>query len=147
MGLTWLVWAAVGCSGSPTHGDEDALGSRSNAITGRPGDEVTLAVGASVHYPAQGLTATYRRLIGDSRCPMEAVCVWEGDAEVLLEIASGVTATEQVNLHTTLNAGPRSWSAGGWTLELVRVDPFPSVNRDPDPAATLAVVKLVHSGG
>ena len=144
VGLILAAALVQACSATPT--GDDALSSRSEELAARPGEEVVLQVGATAVYASEGISVTYLRLVGDSRCPMEALCVWEGDAQVLLRIARNGAATVDASLHTHAGMGPRLWESGAWTLELVRVDPYPSVNVVPDPAKSRVALRLVPRG-
>ena len=41
---------------------------------------VELRVGESVRLPQYGYTVTFEKVAEDSRCPMDAICDWQGDA-------------------------------------------------------------------
>jgi hypothetical protein len=51
----------------------------------------------------QGLKVTFVSVRNDSRCPINARCIWEGDAEVVLRVTVGNRKPQEVILHTTLD--------------------------------------------
>ena len=65
-----------------------------------------------------------------SRCPLQAMCVWAGDASVLLEIAPWPDAlavdSRTDTLHTNLE--PRELRLDGLELALVHLDPYPEAS-------------------
>ena len=66
------------------------------------------------------LRITFRSVEADSRCPIDAVCVWAGDGAVALKIEqSGKSAV--ASLHTTLEPKKTEWS--GYTISLVSLSP------------------------
>ena len=145
--LMLLALACIGCSSTPTSvADEDGLPTRSETVAALPRLEVSLKEGETALYDAQGITVTYVRLVGDSRCPLEGICIWAGDAEALLRFRQDSSELE-VSLHPNGLMGPRRFVFGGWALELVRLDPYPSTNVTLDLAASRVVLLLVPVEG
>jgi hypothetical protein len=66
------------------------------------------------------LRLTFRSVEGDSRCPIDAICVWAGDAEIALKIEQG-SQNAVAALHTTLEPKKTEWN--GYTIALVSVAP------------------------
>jgi hypothetical protein len=114
-------------------------GSSTHALRAALGDSATIGVGETVLFEGTGVTATFVRVAGDSRCPSDVVCVWQGDGEVVLDIATDGLATRVV-LHTGLE--PRSASLAGVVVELVTLAPFP-VELSPPPEDRAYTVTLV----
>jgi hypothetical protein len=44
--------------------------------------------GEIVCIPPDGLTLKFERVTGDSRCPLDVMCVWEGRADILLRFVT-----------------------------------------------------------
>jgi hypothetical protein len=89
----------------------------------RTGDTFTLGVGDTASVAELNLWLRFSRVTDDSRCPSQGVCVWAGDAAVVLELAPLVGDSKLDTLHTTLD--PQSVPVGGAELHLVRLDPYP----------------------
>ena len=93
----------------------------------RLGDEFELLVGESAALEDVGLWVAFIGVSEDSRCPRQAMCVWAGDAAVLVETAPFPDAVEADSktdtLHTRLD--PRLLQLGAVELVLVRLDPYP----------------------
>ncbi len=53
------------------------------------GQEFSLALGQSAVIKGENLEITFEEVIGDSRCPSDVECVWEGRATYLIQIADG----------------------------------------------------------
>jgi len=91
------------------------------------GDEFQLRVGEHAALSDLGLWISFVGVVGDSRCPLKAMCVWAGDAAVLVETApfpdflSVDSRTD--TLHTHLE--PKWLDFGSFELLLVRLDPYP----------------------
>jgi len=89
------------------------------------GSQFQLAFGESVTVPDAAVWLQFTDVVADSRCPLQAQCVWAGDAAIAIEIASSLAGGDSRTdtLHTTLD--PQSAALDGYDLHLVRVDPYP----------------------
>jgi hypothetical protein len=59
----------------------------------------------------------------DSRCPMNADCIWAGDAAVAIVSSTGAGPSYADTVHTTLD--PRSVARGGYAITLIDLTPYP----------------------
>jgi hypothetical protein len=104
------------CYGSPTEPTFSQLD-----------DALELRVGVAVHVGTEGLLLAFRAVPRDSRCPADAVCVWEGDATVRLEAKLPDGAWSRIDLHTALE--PRVAEFGPYAIELLGLLPQPHSTR------------------
>ena len=119
------VCVLTGCGNSPSQPGEN-------------GEPFELRAGASV--TAQGgLTIAFDRVSSDSRCPIDANCVWAGDAVVVLKV-SHRSGGRDVELHTY----PKGSSATvqSYTIELVALAPSTQANRPIAPGDYVATLTL-----
>jgi hypothetical protein len=119
---------SAGCAGNATQPSQTPLG-----------QPFELRSGASALLDG-GLTVTFDRVASDSRCPMDALCIWAGDAIVSLSIA-GAGGSVRRELHT--NAAESEASYLGYSIKLLALAPYPRSDRQiraEDYIATLAVV-------
>lgn len=145
--LLLLSLLAGGCSGSPTaSGREGDSPESRQEVPPRAGEDVTLRVGETVVW-VEGVSVTYVKLLGDSRCPSGATCVWEGDAGVRLRVGEGPADATGVSLHTHPTMGTDRYAVGAWVVTLVDVLPHPVLEVATDPADSKVVVRLVAGGG
>jgi hypothetical protein len=102
--------------------------------TFRPGQG--LAVGA--------LTLAFAGVENDSRCPVDVVCVWAGDATVQFTIGFTnrdiMAPVRLLELHT--GSGPRSASGYGYLVILTRLDPEPRAGMTIKPGDYRATVEV-----
>ncbi len=84
-------------------------------VTLKPGDHRTIG----------GVAVRFSEVKGDSRCPIDVTCVWQGNAELLFVVgpAAGDGPAQLVPLNTGVE--PRSGGALGLRLTLVNVSPDP----------------------
>lgn len=85
--------------------------------------EVTLQYGEDRVVAGTVLRMSFAAVLGDSRCPSDVVCVWEGNAEVEIGIGAGMGPTSALQLNTAL--APRSVEWNEVLVTLLEVTPYP----------------------
>ncbi|HJR59256.1 MAG TPA: hypothetical protein VJ813_07660 [Vicinamibacterales bacterium] len=102
--------------------------------------ELTLAPGESRPVGGASLTVTFAGVVGDNRCPADALCVLGGSATVRVQLA-GPRGRQDVTFETG-NLQPVKYDA--FTLELVQLAPYPfsaTTIRPEDYRATLRITR------
>jgi hypothetical protein len=100
---------------------------------------VSVAIGETAALGATGVTITFRAVTEESRCPLNAVCVWEGNGQVALTLADGYGATQEATLNTSRE--PRRIDHAGLRIALAGLAPHPA--GDPiDPADYVATFRI-----
>ena len=89
------------------------------------GESFTLAPGESVTLQLDGSHVRFLQVAEDSRCPLQAQCVWAGDGEVVIEIAPPDGDSAEHTLHT--NEGQKAVALGRYELTLLELSPYPEV--------------------
>jgi hypothetical protein len=69
------------------------------------------------------LTIVFSRVLEDSRCPANALCVWAGNARIELRLASVTQAPASVQLNTFLP--PNAAAYGSYRISLLALQPYP----------------------
>jgi len=128
--VTSSVCVALGaaCSSHPTAPDQVPLG---QSFELRAGSSVTVE---------GGLTIAFTGVKSDSRCPMDALCVWAGDAIVAVSLSQSGGDRADRELHTASTGSEASYRA--YSVKLVALAPYPRSDRPIRPqdyAATLAI--------
>lgn len=84
--------------------------------------DLVLAPGAVVEVDA-AYRMSFGEVKGDSRCPVDVVCAWQGDAtvEIALWIGSGPSYPFTLNL----NSSPQSVTWGGYEVTFIALSPEP----------------------
>jgi len=122
MRALWLIIPslALGCA-SPTAPDLERLAARHSDL----GEPFQLRVGEQAVIEGVDLDVRFLDLENESRCPSNALilCIWEGDAAIVVETSSNGTNVLQHVLHTNLE--PKSVTLGSVRLTLQRLDPYP----------------------
>ena len=89
-------------------------------------EEIQIEFGESITLEKGKLTIKFKSLVGDSRCPQGVVCVWAGNAEVILEVSKN-----KIALNTTLD--PRQQVVGDYNIQLRDVIPDPKAGEELKP--------------
>jgi hypothetical protein len=128
-GSALFASAGLGCAGSPTEPSRLTLG-----------QPFELRRGSSAMLP-DGLTIVFEDVKSDSRCPMNAICVWVGDATVAVSLSQVSGEPVARELHTFPASGSET-SYLAYSISLVSLAPYPRTDRKIQPedyVATLTV--------
>lgn len=85
------------------------------------GDTVRLRQGRSARIGTSDVVVAFRRVEEDSRCPIDVLCVWAGDAAVRLELTTDRRTWAPATLRSFLE--PKSIEFGGYVFRLIEVAP------------------------
>jgi hypothetical protein len=86
------------------------------------GEDFDVALGKSAFIASTGFRVTFVRVSEESRCPMNARCVWEGNAKVV--VLFGSLSAETLELNTSERFA-RSGRFMGFEVTLVHLEPTP----------------------
>jgi hypothetical protein len=128
--IVCLLWAGVnlGCVDHPTRPSEAPLGQPFELHLGRSA------------ILRDGLMVTFDGVRADSRCPMDALCVWAGDAVITVSVSQPGALTAERALHTDPTGSEAQYL--GYVIKLITLAPYPRSDRQIQPddyVATLAV--------
>ncbi len=87
------------------------------------GQEFELTPNQSVRISGTPLIIGFRRVVADSRCPIDAACVTEGQAGIELEIFGG-GAPEPILVNNPL---PTAWADNNYRIRLLDLLPLRTV--------------------
>lgn len=120
--IVMMAAAMAACAGDTVQ--PDAAGSLVEAAAG---DTVRLGVGQALRIGATGVRVKFVGVAEDSRCPIDAICVWPGTAEVRLELSAPGEAASHVSLHSY--SDPRATTYRGYSIRLLEVSPSRSADQ------------------
>ena len=90
------------------------------------GAESQLQIGQTAVLQNEELEIQFWNLPEDSRCASDVICVWEGQARIILRV--GKTGEEKQEVEVTSRAGYADLARSGfgdYTIHLIAVDPYP----------------------
>ena len=126
----------VGCSGAKDMGSGTqmpqsacttpteqgpALGTTFNV---RFGEQTTIA--------SEGLTLKFDQILGDSRCPEDVLCIWAGEAKIVVRAVRAPDPATNLELNSSGNT-PNEATYAGYTVELVGISPETNSTQAIDP--------------
>jgi len=98
------------------------------------GEQITLAPGQTAQVQGGRVRIIFQSVSGDSRCPVDVTCVWEGDAVVVITtLLEGDTAFRH-ELHTS-GRYPGEVEVSTARIRLMGLAPEPHADQPPAPAA------------
>ena len=86
--------------------------------------EFTLAVGEHVTIAPDQVEIGFRKVDGDSRCPTNVRCYWEGAAGVQLWLKPATGGTTLVGIEVR-GHGSGTADSLGYRITVVKLDPYP----------------------
>ena len=104
-----------------TAGPPDALSEE--LVQAELAQTFTLAPGQVARIGREGPYLGFRRVTGDSRCPMDVACVWMGDGVVAVEVGLNTTSWVGGELHTDPQRPPVE--VGDYRVRLTELQPYP----------------------
>lgn len=141
----FLCSAALACGNSqppaePTHDAPQPRQVSTNV-------EFTLRRGERASVDGGALLITFLSVANDSRCPSDAVCVWQGDAAMVVRIEGGHSEAPTVvdTLHTELE--PRAVKYIGFTVAVKGLLPYPKSSEDPGSRDYRLSLLVTRGGG
>jgi hypothetical protein len=102
--------------------------------------QFTLAPGDTAHIEGTGLRVQFMRVLNDSRCPADALCIHLGDATVHVGVFEGAQ-THAYDLHTD-SSQPSTVEHDGLRISLVRLQPYPFSSRQIQPSDYRATLEV-----
>lgn len=121
-----IILVAVSCSSSPA----------APTVEVPLGSEFSLKPGESAIVESTDLRITFVKVVNDSRCPADAVCVQAGDAVVALRVG-------KAGVELRSNSAPEA-TVGSYLLRLERVEPYVYSSRTIEPGDYRAVLKVTR---
>ena len=121
-------------------------GDSSNALSLSAGVGEELSLGYGETSDVGPLSLEFTAVVEDYRCGLasSAVCVWEGNAQILVTATNG-QSSQVLTLNTSVQF-PRSAIFAGHVIELRRLDPQPTFTDIPRPALEDYVATLFVDG-
>ena len=108
--LTVLAVAAMGCSGDAGPTDVGETG----YLTAEA--ELTLEFGETRGVDGTVLQVSFTDVLGDSRCPVNAACIWQGSARIQIGISAGMGPTFPLVLESGIRPNYADWNGVRVTL-------------------------------
>lgn len=102
--------------------------------------QLTLAPGQTAGVEGTGVGLRFDRVTGDSRCPIDAICVQGGDASVHITVLTPGEAAAY-ELHTGSMQPVRHRAL---TIELVDLQPYPFSARPVEPSEYRATLRVTR---
>jgi len=93
------------------------------------GDSFSLAIGQSASIDGEDLAIKFIDIIADSRCPLDVVCIWQGEVACLVEITYSGTGQQKVLTYPGLTQEPSEAQFGSYQFTF-SVDPYPEAGKE-----------------
>ena len=121
-----ITFCSVGCEGILFEGVCEG-----ETIHMLMNDTMEMQIGKVYCNQGNGIRLECDSLVGDSRCPMGAVCVWEGNAELSFILEQESDQLFEFSLNTN-PAFRTDTTINGLRYELLDLLPYPLLDMNPD---------------
>lgn len=91
-----------------------------------------LGVGQQAVIESENVTVTFVKVAGDSRCPSDVVCIWQGQAMVTVSVEVGGEDMGEQTLVIGADPAP-SAVFGQYSVRLAGLEPYPQSSAPTDP--------------
>ena len=105
------------------------------------GEPFELRIGESAVLPGD-LKVTFNRVVFDSRCPIDAVCVAAGEARLALRLSVGSDAPVERDVRVDSTDPEVPFSS--YTIRALRLMPYPRSDRAPRPEEFVATFRVTR---
>lgn len=85
-------------------------------------------------YAQDSVEIQFAQIVSDSRCPIDVVCVWAGQAEVAVRVQIADSAPQDVRLWLGKSESDTQVVVGGYRITLQALTPFPDTQNPPTDA-------------
>lgn len=89
-----------------------------------------------------GLKVTFDRVVSDSRCPIDAICVWAGEAVLALKLSRGTDAP--VEREVRADSSSPEVSHLSYRIKAVALAPYPRSDRKTPSEEILATFTVMR---
>lgn len=123
------------CSSSPT---------TPASATASLGQEFTLQPGGSASISGENLAVKFIEVTGDSRCPQDATCIWQGEASALVEVTMGTVGPSSLVLtQPGLTDQPSVQEYAGYDFTF-KINPYPTTQTQIKPGDYRLVITVTR---
>jgi hypothetical protein len=117
-------------------------GPAAHAATVRPGVPFGMRVGDEVTIADTGIIVRFNEVTEDSRCPIDAICVWAGVLRISLTVSAGVRDTHDIEIDTMGTVAV----ASGYSFTLVVAKPSRRADVPVEPGDYGVVIRADPAG-
>jgi len=149
-GIGWIILIltlagiAAGCGSSGHTSPGPAPTSTDEKITVSLGQEFRLGVGQQATFSDAPLDIIFHRVTGDSRCPRDATCIWQGEASAEIEIIGDDGSHLMTLTEPGLFEDYSRETYAGYEIAF-RILPYPSVERPVPPGEYYLMLRVTRA--
>jgi hypothetical protein len=132
-----------GCDRSIATSSINSVDHHPTEIAAKLNRKFSVAYDRVVRIQSENLEIQFTDVVGDSRCPSETDCVWQGQVEIRLHITQG--DRDLGNLNLVRQAGLEEEAIAtidGYSIKLIDVKPYPKNNKPIEVSDYTAILEV-----
>ena len=106
-----------------------ACGGEAGEVKANLGQEFSLSMGQTVSIQGEELKLRFLEVIGDSRCPKDVTCVWQGQASCLVEITYSELLHKVTLIQPGLSEEPSQIDFNDYLIKF-NLTPYPEAGKE-----------------
>lgn len=110
-----------------------------SVVPARDPANIKVQLGQSKAADGGKVTIKFLSVEEDSRCPVNARCIWAGNAKIKVAVSIGKAAPKTIELSSELE--PQAVVVSGYELKFVDLTPRPGEKEDSPKTATISVTR------
>jgi len=103
--------------------------------------EFLLQFNQSAEIKSEDMKITFLNVTADSRCPSDVTCIWQGQAEIELDVQKGEVEST-VSLSIGGDSSPEESIFNPYLIQLVDLSPYPISTKNIQPEDYTATIKI-----
>jgi hypothetical protein len=143
--IVFVIGLFSGCNRSIATPFAKSTDRQSTEIAAKLDQKFSIKYDQITHIESEDLDIQFTDVIGDSRCPSETQCVFQGQVEITLHVVRGDRDLGNVNL--IRQAGLENAAIAkldGYSIQLLDVKPYPKTAQSIDLSDYTAILEVSH---
>lgn len=110
------------------------------------GEQFQLKLNQTVSIESENIMVRFVKVVEDSRCPADVVCVWEGQVKILVDVNRDQDHTNSFNLTSRAGESFNIEVFDGYSMSLLKVEPYPESSKTIEPSEYIATLTVTKAG-
>lgn len=112
------------------------------SVSAKDPETVRVRVGQTRSVDRRKLSIKFISIVEDSRCPINARCIWAGNAKIKLAVSKRKAGAKTFEIELNTGLKPDTLTVFGYEIKFVDLSPHPGETNATPALATLSIKKI-----